>query len=113
MLDHALQDLRRELAARDRGRGKRYPVAVRDRAVVWARKQRGGVVANAAKLGLHAETLRKWLTARPSRAVANALVPVQVIAEPAMRRLSVVSPAGFRVDGLTVDEAAMLLRAVG
>jgi hypothetical protein len=43
-------------------------------------------------------------------------VPVEIVAAAAAsaveRTVSVVSPAGFRVDGLSLDEAATLLRAL-
>jgi hypothetical protein len=40
-------------------------------------------------------------------------VPVEVIAEPSSERtVSVVSPSGFRIDGLLLHEAAAFLRAV-
>jgi len=38
-------------------------------------------------------------------------VPVRIVRdEPAARAVAVVSPTGFRVDGLTLSEAAALLR---
>jgi hypothetical protein len=52
----------------------------------------------------------KWSAeARATRA----LVPVEVIAEPSSERtVSVVSPSGFRIEGLSLLEATTLLRAV-
>ena len=46
--------------------------------------------------------------------MSRALVAVRVMPEPAAARLlSVVSPSGFRVDGLSPSEAAALLRELG
>jgi hypothetical protein len=42
------------------------------------------------------------------------MVPVRVISDPpAGRIVTVVSPAGFRVEGVTLPEAAALLRELG
>ena len=60
------------------------------------------------------ETVRRW-NARSARATAvSALVPVEIIAEePARSRtLTVVAPGGYRVEGLSVEEAAALLRVL-
>jgi hypothetical protein len=64
----------------------------------------------ASELGLARGTVMKWSAeARATRA----LVPVEVIAEPSSgRTVSVVSPSGFRIEGLSLLEAAALLRAV-
>ena len=43
-----------------------------------------------------------------------ALVPVEVVATPPpASRVSVVSPNGFRIDGLTLDEAVSALTRLG
>jgi transposase-like protein len=111
MSDHELRDLRRELAARERGQGKRYSAALRARISGWARREleRGGSLrAIAEALGLHRETLRSWLADVPASEAA--LVPVEVTAEKASARsFVVVSPSGFRVEGLALDEVAALL----
>jgi hypothetical protein len=60
-------------------------------------------------IALDKETARRWL--RDSVSPVTALVPVEVVAAAdAKRTLSVVSSSGHRVDGLTLDEAAALLR---
>jgi len=61
---------------------------------------------------LDAETARRWLRAAP--AAETALVPVEVVMSSEDRRtVSIVSPAGYRVDGLSVEDAAALLRRLG
>lgn len=63
------------------------------------------------ELGQRSDTVRRWCVEGGS---AKALVPVRVIAPGAPARVfSVVSPAGFRIDGLTPSEAAALLRELG
>ena len=65
----------------------------------------------ASKLGLAPGTVLKWSAGAKS---ARALVPVEVVDERrGERTISVVSPSGFRVEGLSLLEAAALLRALG
>ena len=117
MQDHELRILRRELAPRARGPGLHYPDELRGRIARWARRQLedgASLGALASALGVHRETLRRWTAgaARPPTGAARplALVPVEVVVdEPPAGTLSVVSPAGFRIDGLTLDEAIAAL----
>jgi hypothetical protein len=89
---------------------------LKDRAAKWisARRADGAKISElAAQLGLAEGTVLRWSrgSARPQ---PRALVPVTVVADAAFeRRLSVVSPSGFRVDELTFAETAALLRALG
>ncbi len=68
--------------------------------------------AIASALGLHPQTIRTWIA---DAAPVTALVPVEVVAEAPrpIAALRVVSPAGYRVEGLTLDEVAALLRVLG
>ena len=114
MSDCELRDLRRELSALERGPGKRYPAALRVRISSWARREleRGRSLRTIADaLALHRETLRSWLTdATPSAP----LVPVEVVTDrDAARSFTLISPAGFRVEGLALDDAAALLARLG
>jgi hypothetical protein len=69
----------------------------------------------ASALGIDAETARRWLQDGVADAAPTALIPVEVIADeaPLMRTVSVISPAGFRVEGLSLADAATLLREIG
>ena len=102
---------------RERGRGKRYPAELQRRIVAWAGRAIGrGARARelARRLGVHRGTLQVWLD---DAAATRALVPVEVVADTiavpltsaATRTVSVISPSGFHVDGLSLDEAATLL----
>jgi hypothetical protein len=63
-----------------------------------------------AELGLASGTVLRW----SSEAGSPMMVPVRIIDEHRARRtVSVVSPSGFRVDSLTLSEAAELLRGAG
>ena len=111
MQDQELRDLRRELAAHQRGPGIYYPDALRERITNWARRQlAAGATAGAAtaSLGIGRDTLRRWLMP-----ASTALVPVEVVDVPRAMTVSVVSPSGFRIDGLTIDDAIAVLRRLG
>lgn len=110
--------LKRELSRRERGRGKRYPAELQRRVVLWARRRRaeGATWPTVAEeLGLGLDTVRRWCLAEPkAEAPTRALVPVRVVARPSLATPATrVSLSGWRVDGLTVAEAAELLRTLG
>ena len=105
--------LRRELSRLETGRGKRYPRELRERVIAYARRQREAGASwesIKAELGQRFDTVRRWCQ---EPGAPRALVPVRVVAPKPTRVVSVVSPTGFRVDGLTLMEAAALLRDVG
>jgi hypothetical protein len=99
------------------GRGARYPEGLRQEAIVLARagmlegKSLGRV---AEELGIGAATLTRWLgrgrTGEPLR-------PVEVQGdeeEPGQASsLVVVTPSGWRIEGLRLADLAELLRALG
>jgi hypothetical protein len=103
--------LRRQLDRVVGRRGPCFPADLRARAGRWLAKRRaeGATVAELAEeLRLAAGTVLRWSSdAKRSRA----LVPVEVVSTE--RTVSVVSPSGFRLEGLSVSEAAALLQALG
>ncbi len=113
MAQREAEILRREL---DRVGGRRGPCFSEDlkqRATAWIATRRAAgvtVAAIAQELGLAPGTVLKWSAQSKS---VRALVPVEVIAERSSERsVSVVAPSGFRVEGLSLLEAAALLRAL-
>ena len=71
MPDREFQALRRLLAKVPRGRGRRYPAAVRDRVCAWAteRRARGDQWEELAdELGIHPQTLQRWAPPPPEPA---------------------------------------------
>jgi hypothetical protein len=105
--------LRRELDRVGARRGPCFSEALKRRATAWIVKRRaaGVIVADiASEPGLARGTVMKWsVGVRATRA----MVPVEVVAEPSSERtVSIVSPSGFRIEGLSLLEAAALLRAV-
>jgi len=85
--------------------------------VDWARAAiaRGTTLTTAAALlEIDAKTLTAWM--QPSAPRSTALVPVEVIAAPALptsARVALVSPSGFRIEGLTLDEALRAIARLG
>lgn len=114
-MDRELSELRRAVSdAGPRGPGRRLPIRLQARLVEVIRRRhaRGESLRQLAEaLGLTAETLRRWLAAAPSTAPAVVRpLPVAVV-EPiaAAAALALVTPDGFRFEGLTVASAAELL----
>lgn len=106
--------LRRELGKVTSRRGPCFPAELKQRVSRWLISQRaaGMMVADLAlELGLSTGTVLKWSTgAKRSRA----LVPVEIVPSVRTERsVSILSPSGFRLEGLQVAEAAELLRALG
>jgi hypothetical protein len=109
MGDHEIQKLRTTLARRERGRGKRYTASLKQKIAEAATKlrRRGlGWQAIGTFFGIPHETVRRFSGA----STTTALVPVEIVDEPASAGLTLVSPEGYRIDGLGLAEAAELLR---
>ena len=113
--------LRDEIAAHEGARGKRYPAALKKRVISFAEHRRGageswGVISS--ELGMCFETLRRWCVCRQP----VAMKPVKVIDAPPSAALvmasrpsslSVVSPGGLRVEGVTLEDVVALVRVLG
>jgi hypothetical protein len=105
--------LRRELSLHERGRGRRYPHALRDRVAAFAEARRVDGASWAeigAELGLRLETVRRWC-AHNEVPASCAILPVEIVAE-ARTVLTVVAPSGLRVEGVTLAEVVALLQAL-
>ena len=117
--DREFERLRRALAHIERGRGRRYPEALRERIARWAgvRRQRGARWRQlSSELGISAESLRRWGALEVPR--TSMLVPVEVVAEAgaeiaADRPLRLVTRAGHRIEGLSIADAIALVRVLG
>jgi hypothetical protein len=109
MDDHEIRKLRTTLGHRERGRGKRYPSSLKAkiaRAATELRRQGQGWHAIGMVLGIPHETVRRFSGA----GTARAFVPVEVVEDGSRNGLVLVSPEGYRIEGLAVDEAAAILR---
>ena len=113
-MQHEVSKLRRRVHALGaRHRGARVPPALRAAIAAYARDERAAGAscgAIAERLGVSAESIRRWGRTRRGRdGMARGLVPVHVVAE-TVHPLTVCSPTGYRVEGLSVAETAELLR---
>lgn len=64
------------------------------------------------ELGVRGETLRRWCVGR--NRVAGAMRAIEIVApESTTAAVSVVSPSGLRVEGLSVQDVIVLLRSLG
>lgn len=107
-------------AAGPRGRGARLPDEVRRELIAFARGRRRdgiGVRRIAAATGVSPESIRRWTQRGETRWAARELVAVEVRAEVPRAELygalSVSSPAGYRIDGLTFEQAVVALGRLG
>lgn len=104
------------------GRGARYPEALRAEAVgiaEWAVTRGTSLSAVAKRLGVGPATLGRWLESPPEELPELRPVEVvergEVVSEPSrgVGSLALVTAGGHRVEGLRLDEAALLLEALG
>lgn len=100
-------ELIRSLSRVERGVGRRYPADVRRQVVAWVQGERAvgrswGELAD--ELGIPVSTLVRWST-RPRA------VPVIVQAAAPSPSVSLVSPSGWRIEGVSLEQALALLGA--
>ena len=106
---HALLSQTRPRRSRDG-----YPSRVRAQVTALAASELASghsVSSTARRLGLAASTLARWLDAEPD--ATPGFVPVvlpEVQAPSHSSPISVVTPAGFRVEGLDLDGVVAMLR---
>jgi len=115
MTGRQASSLRVAVASHEPARGKRYPAELKARVVEFARARRSegaswGEIS--ADLGVAFETVRRWCLAAGARS-SHALVPVHVVPERVERLVSVASPSGYRIEGLTLPDAVAALRELG
>lgn len=100
------------------GRGRRVPDDLRRLAARFATRwiAAGGSTGSAARrLGVHERTLARWIaeTSDDAREVEDGFRQVVVLdaaeRSPAATSLSLVTPTGFRIEGLSLSEIPALL----
>ncbi len=105
--------LRRALKAHEAARGKRYDTALKKRVIAFAEAKRrdGRSWADiSSELGIAFETVRRWCVATDG---VHRMREVHVVAERSVQRVvTVLAPSGHRVEGLSLHDAAALLRAL-
>lgn len=103
--------LRAELARIGTRRGRCIPPTLKARAAAWiaARRAEGHAVSElATELGIAMGTALRW-----SNELGRTLVPVEVVADASPCTVAVVSPRGFRIEGLSMLDAVRALRELG
>jgi hypothetical protein len=111
--DRQLRDLTRAIAAFRKRDDARYPVKLRARITAWvaARRERGEWWTDiSAALGVPAQTLVRW--AEASAAIATDMKAVDVIDAPPIGTVTLVTPTGLRIEGVSVDAAIAILRGI-
>ncbi len=109
-MQEELEQFRREAAVRD---GLRYPESLKELARRYAQlvvSVGGGGRQAARDLGIGEATLVRWLRGKTAERAAG-LCEV-VVADRGRGGLAVISPTGWRVEGLAVSEVAELLSAL-
>jgi hypothetical protein len=110
------QAIRAELAQLEhRGRGRAYPEALRKRMIAYveARRTEGASTRVAGdEIGMDWRTLLRWAPCSTSagfeRVVVRGDAPSDALASPA--RLVVHAPGGLRIEGLSLEALAELVR---
>ena len=114
-MDERLKEVARRLVEQreEQGSRLRYSAEVkRDAIAVLAlARQRGRTTSSVAQaLGVSVESLRRWVTGEAEPAGFR---PVRVQPHGGAATVSVVSPGGFRIEGLDLAAAASVLRLLG
>jgi hypothetical protein len=127
-LNEEAKQIRAEVAALNPGRGRKYTKALRERVLTYMERARedGMFETEASKaLGVPLARIDAWRSAErelaanyvpppvaPRATNETALVPVAVRDEwPFGTTISFSTPSGYRVEGLSLDQALGLLRA--
>jgi hypothetical protein len=111
--DRELRDLTRAIAAFRKSRDARYPAKLRSRITAWvaAQRERGEWWTEiVSAIGIPAQTLIRWCDTRG--ATTTAMKAVDVIDAPPVGTVTLVSPTGLRIEGISVDTAIAILRGI-
>lgn len=112
-----LTEVRRALEGLERGRTTRIPDAVRKRVLAYAGEQRAAGrswKAIGAELGVSASALQRW--AKKAGLGPRGLARVRVVAEAAPAEeatVVLITPRGYRLEGLSVEQAVQALGTLG
>ncbi len=107
-----LKRIGREVRALASGKGRRYPAKLRRRivrAVDRARESSMTWASIVEEVGVPLETLRRWQADAGNEVELKPVVLAEAVAV-ARHNVVVVTPGGYRVEGLDIGGAATLLR---
>jgi hypothetical protein len=103
--------LRAELSRVVRGRGKRFGADLKTRVVEFGRRRRRADGASwtliGSELGMNYETIRRWCVEKGPTQMRR--VEIVAAVSEATSRVSILSPSGFRAEGLTLRDAVTML----
>jgi hypothetical protein len=109
-----VRELLAEAGGATKGRGRGYGAAARGEAVAYARSRMASgasLHAAAAEIGLRAQTLGRWLDVEHPAGFAEITIAREAPAVPAT--FTLVSPAGWRVEGLDIEALRAIVGARG
>jgi hypothetical protein len=113
-----VKKLRAEVAVLRRGRGRKYPSDLRRRILDWVDREVASGTSESEcgeALGVPMHRFELWRERDREREVEKVpaeFVPVEVSAAAMTGLLVLSTPAGYRVEGLTVAEAIAVLKAL-
>ena len=112
-----MQELAEEFVRQRKEHGIRVSAEMREMAVRYARwalaEQNQPLYESARVLGIRRKTLRNWRLGRRSRPAATmceVVVPASPVQETA--GLTLVTPDGFRIEGLSAEAAVTLMESL-
>lgn len=114
-----LEEFQNAAMERKQAKGRRptpYDAAHREFAVKYAQEElRKGSRKSAVlrTLGVADATLSKWMGVNRNRDAGFRRVMVKSEVTSMVEGIRMVTPSGYRIEGLTVESAAILLRALG
>ena len=111
----AVRELIRRKRAEYGGRRPRFGTEIRSRAAAYAESARGkglGVRAIAEQLGVGVSTLESWCRAQDRTPRAGLFRAVAIAPLEDGLALSLVTPDGFRIEGLSVESLPIVLSAL-
>lgn len=125
LMEERARTIRREVKSRQWKLGRRgYPREVRELVVGYAeaRQRQGarpGVIAR--ELGMAVQTIQNWLGGRDEKGQPRTeesrwrqvRVEAQTEDEGSVERVTLVTPQGYRIEGLQVGEVVEVLRRLG
>lgn len=114
-MDARVKRFREEASRQGVGRaGRRYPAQMRAMAVALAQERSEEPLARvAADLGVSSPSLQRWLEQGETARFRPVEVEPETVANSPGRGLVLMTPRGYRVEGLEAETLSSLLRVLG
>jgi hypothetical protein len=105
--------LRLEVARLRSDRARRYPLALRQAVLDWVERAKHAGMSEgqcSADLGIPTKRFERW---RGGRRIARRAAVVRVaVQEPSPAAVSFVTPSGYRIEGITIEQAVAMIRVL-